>query len=86
MGDGGVRDPARVNAAAVRTVQPRDPAAAARYHACLRAAFRETMIDYRRDSRLRRTPEPRQAAAARIYELLEEKNRMKLFAQALWQI
>lgn len=51
-----------------------------------RAAIREVMIDYIRQSRLRPTPEQRQTAAARIYDLLDEKQRLKLFAQALWQL
>ena len=51
-----------------------------------RAAIREVMIDYIRQSRLRPTPEQRQTAAARIYDLLDETQRLKLFAQALWQL
>ncbi len=51
-----------------------------------RAAIREVMIDYIRQSRLRPTPEQRQTAASRIYDLLDETQRLKLFAQALWQL
>ena len=51
-----------------------------------RAAIREVMIDYIRESRLRPTPEQRQTAAARIYDLLDETQRLKLFEQSLWQM
>ena len=51
-----------------------------------RSAIRDVMIDYIRESRLRPTPEQRQTAAARIYDLLDEKQRLKLFEQALWQL
>lgn len=51
-----------------------------------RAAIREVMIDYIRQSRLRPSPEQRQTAAARIYDLLDEKQRLQLFEQALWQL
>ncbi len=44
------------------------------------------MINYIRESRLRPTPEQRQAAAARIYDLLDETQRLKLFEQALGQL
>ncbi len=51
-----------------------------------RSAIRDVMIDYIRESRLRPTPEQRQTAAARIYDLLDETQRLKLFEQALWQL
>ena len=51
-----------------------------------RSAIRDVMIDYIRESRLRPTPEQRQATAARIYDLLDETQRLKLFEQALWQL
>ena len=51
-----------------------------------RSAIRNVMIDYIRESRLRPTPEQRQTAAARIYDLLDEAQRLKLFEQALWQL
>lgn len=51
-----------------------------------RSAIRDVMIDYIRESRLRPTPEQRQAAAARIYDLLDETQRLKLFEQALWKL
>jgi len=51
-----------------------------------RSAIRDVMIDYIRESLLRPTPEQRQTAAARIYDLLNEKQRLKLFEQALWQM
>lgn len=51
-----------------------------------RSAIRNVMIDYIRESRLRPTPEQRQTAATRIYDLLDEEQRLKLFEQALWQL
>ncbi len=51
----------------------------------LRQAIREVMIDFIREAKLNPTAEQRQTAATRIYELLDEEQRLKLFSQALWQ-
>ncbi|MEE9128778.1 MAG: hypothetical protein V3T84_02080 [Phycisphaerales bacterium] len=45
-----------------------------------------TMLPSEYIDTLRPIPEPRQAAAAYIFHHLDEKKRMKLFAQALWPL
>jgi len=51
-----------------------------------RAAMREIIIDYIRASQLEPTPEQRREVTDRMYDLLDEVQRKRLFEHALWRM
>jgi hypothetical protein len=50
-----------------------------------RAALREAVIDHIRESRLKPTPEQQRRVADRIYSILDEDQRRRLFEHLLWK-
>ncbi len=50
-----------------------------------RAAIREAIIDYIRESRLSPTVDQQRSTADRIYSVLEEEQRRRLFERSLWR-